>query len=52
MKYKEFVPAFLRNVLGSISRTNEFGSRECWSNWDEEICTYRDCPQSLQPFHV
>jgi hypothetical protein len=29
MKYKEFVPAFLRNVLGSIFRTNEFGSREC-----------------------
>jgi len=23
MKYKKFVPAFLRNVLGSISRTNE-----------------------------
>jgi len=52
MKYKELVPAFLRNALGSISRTNEIGSRECWNKWDEEICTYRDWPQLLQPFHI
>jgi hypothetical protein len=46
------IKSIFEECAASISETTECGSRECWSDLDDEMCTYRDWPQSLKPFHI